>query len=254
MSLVTIRTPATLDLPPAFSLVALRESGDAFAHACRIADEAGAGTFVWVRRFDVAEFAVVLEPEEPLAEARKAFFLGMNAIGDAIASLCPPERGVTFGWPDSIFFDGGLVGGGRLGCPKRAEDDATPDWLVFSAIVRVAFAGALEPGQTPTATALEEEGFDGASPAVLVEAAARYFMKGVDLWKHQGFAPIGRDYAGRLAKARVADRQRLLDTGDLRVEGVNTEPVTKSLREGLKAVAWLDRDTGLPRLGRVRAS
>ena len=41
-----------LDLPPPFRPVALREVGDAFAHATRIAAEAGAGTLVHVGRFD----------------------------------------------------------------------------------------------------------------------------------------------------------------------------------------------------------
>ncbi len=53
----------TLDLPPPFKLVTLREVGDAFAHAASVASEAGAGTLVYVGRFDLAEFAVVLEPE-----------------------------------------------------------------------------------------------------------------------------------------------------------------------------------------------
>lgn len=56
-------------LPPGFSLVTLRRSGDAFAHAQAIAAEAGAATLVWVRRFDIVEFAVVLEPDAILAEA-----------------------------------------------------------------------------------------------------------------------------------------------------------------------------------------
>src|ERR687889_668608 len=92
------RTPA-LDLPPPYSLVTLREAGDAFAHACRIAERAGAGTLVWVRRFDLIEFAVVLEPEEPLRSARRAFYCGMNALGDALAAHGPPEREVFFEWP-----------------------------------------------------------------------------------------------------------------------------------------------------------
>ena len=95
------RAPA-LDLPPPYSLVTLRETGDAFAHACRIANEAGAGTLVWVRRFDLAEFAVVLEPEEPLRSARRAFYCGMNALADAVAAYCPPERELTFAWPDTL--------------------------------------------------------------------------------------------------------------------------------------------------------
>ena len=72
----TSPTPA-LDLPPPFRLVTLREVGDAFVHATTIAAEAGAGTLVHVGRFDLVEFAVVLEPEEPLRTARCAFYAGM---------------------------------------------------------------------------------------------------------------------------------------------------------------------------------
>jgi hypothetical protein len=61
-----------LDLPPPFRLVTLREVGDAFAHATRVAAEEGAGTLVYVGRFDLAEFAVVLEPEEPLKTAPRS--------------------------------------------------------------------------------------------------------------------------------------------------------------------------------------
>ena len=41
---------------------------------------AGAGTLVYVGRFDLAEFAVVLEPEEPLRTARRALYAGMVAL------------------------------------------------------------------------------------------------------------------------------------------------------------------------------
>jgi biotin/lipoate A/B protein ligase family protein len=51
-----------LDLPPPFALITLREVGDAFAHAIETAPARGAGTLTYVGRFDLAEFAVVLEP------------------------------------------------------------------------------------------------------------------------------------------------------------------------------------------------
>src|SRR3954465_15650728 len=92
------------DLPPGYTLVALRELGDAFAHGCDIAATSGAGTLVWVRRYDLVEFAVVLEPDEPLRSARRALFAGMNAMADAIASHCPPEREVTVDRPDATPF------------------------------------------------------------------------------------------------------------------------------------------------------
>src|SRR5262249_56986021 len=59
-----------LDLPPPFRLVTLREVGDAFAHASAVAGDEGAGTLVHVGRFDLVEFAVVLEPDERLSTAR----------------------------------------------------------------------------------------------------------------------------------------------------------------------------------------
>src|ERR1043166_9064813 len=100
-----------------------------------IAPEAGAGTLVYVGRFDLAEFAVVLEPDEPLRTARRAIYLGMTALLDALLAYSPPEKAVESGWPDAIHVDGGLVGGGRLGWPPGAAEDEPPDWLVFGAMI-----------------------------------------------------------------------------------------------------------------------
>ena len=81
-----------INLPPPFTLVRLRESRDSFAHAIDIADESGAGTLTYVGRFDLAEFAVVLEPGEPLRTARRAFYAGMLALTDALRAYAPPEN------------------------------------------------------------------------------------------------------------------------------------------------------------------
>ena len=83
-----------LDLPPGFRLIALREAGDAFAHAKTIAAQEGAGTVVHVGRYDLAEFALVLEPDEPLRTARRALYAGSVALSDALAAFAPPERPV----------------------------------------------------------------------------------------------------------------------------------------------------------------
>src|SRR6266581_1029529 len=125
-----------LDLPPPFRLVTLREVGDAFAHARTVAATEGAGTLVWVGRFDLVEFAVVLEPDEPLRAARCAFYAGMAALADALAVHAPPEKPIAFDWPDAIRVDGGLVGGGRLAWPADASEDEVPSWLVFGAMIR----------------------------------------------------------------------------------------------------------------------
>ena len=122
-----------LDLPPGYRVISLRESGDAFAHGLAIAAEAGAGTLIRVGRYDLVEFAVILEPDEPLVSARRAFFAGMNAIGDAIAAHCPPEHEVSFAWPDTILFDQGLLGGARLGWPPDCAENDVPAWLALAA-------------------------------------------------------------------------------------------------------------------------
>src|ERR1700730_11914202 len=146
-----------LDLPPPFRLVTLREVGDAFAHACSHAAELGAGTLVFVGRFDLAEFAVVLEPAEPLASARRAFYAGMVALGDALAASAPPEKPIVIEWPDAIYVDRGLVAGGRLGWPDQADERAPPDWLVFGAAIRTVFLSREESGLHPLSTALGDE-------------------------------------------------------------------------------------------------
>src|SRR3546814_9960482 len=145
MVLRTSVNDRALDLPPLYDIHSLREAGDAFAHACAVAEEKGAGSLVWVRRYDLAEFAVVLEPERPLAEARRAFYVGMNALADALGANAPPERPIAVDWPDTIRVDGVLVGGGRLGWPDGVAEDQIPSWLVFSGMIRTFAIRAPEP-------------------------------------------------------------------------------------------------------------
>ena len=129
------RAAKALDLPPAFRAVTLREVGDAFKHAKANAAELGAGTLVFVGRFDLAEFAVVLEPDEPLRTARRAFYAGMAALADALAAHAPPEKPIACTWPDAISVDHGLVGGGQFAWPEGPEDEP-PQWLVFGGMIR----------------------------------------------------------------------------------------------------------------------
>ncbi len=76
------------------------------------------------------------------AQARRAFYAGMHALADALTVYAPPEKPVTFDWPDSIRVDGGLIGGGRLAWPADAKEDEPPEWLVFGAMIRTVGDGA----------------------------------------------------------------------------------------------------------------
>src|SRR5215470_8621601 len=243
-----IRTPyaPVLDLPPPFRLLTLREAGDAFAHATAIAAEAGAGTLVWVGRFDLVEFALVLEPDEPLATARRTFYAGMAALADALLVHAPPEKLIAFEWPDAMFVDGGLIGGGRLGWPADAPEDAPPDWLVFGAMIRTVTTAAGEPGLRPFAAALEEEGFDDLGSGRLVEAFARHLMVTLDGWQETGFATVAKNYLQWLPTAPGL-RRDIDENGDLLLRQMG-KVERRALVPKLAEVAWLDPDTRGPRL------
>ena len=245
----TAQTEQPLDLPPGYTLVSLREYGDAFAHGCAIAAEAGAGTLVWVQRYDLVEFAVVLEPEEPLKTARRAFFAGMNAIGDAIAVHCPPEREVQFTWPDTILFDGGVLGGGRLGWPATCGEDEVPDWLVFGVILRAADMAHVEETVAAGGVALLNEGFEMIETEAIIGSFARHLMAAFDRWNERGFEPIARDYLERLTKYKAGQRRGIDVNGDLLVQGASGSPERTSLLDGLAKVAWYDPHYRAPILG-----
>jgi biotin-(acetyl-CoA carboxylase) ligase len=241
------RLASDLVLPPPFTLVTLREVGDAFAHAIKLAPEQGAGTLVYVGRFDLAEFAVVLEPDEPLRSARRAHYLGMAALADALLAFAPPEKPIAIDWPDAIRVDGGLVGGGRLAWPKDAREDATPDWLVFGGMIRTVSMTGNDPGLHPFASALEDEGFTDLAAAELVASFARHLMVHVDARQEYGFGTVAREYLQRLPRESGV-RRDIDDNGDLMVRRVGkTEPERIVLASALAAPSWLDPKSGGPR-------
>ncbi len=242
-----LRAAATaLDLPPQFRLVTLRAWDDAFAHTMAIAGEEGAATLVHVGRPDFVEFAVVLEPAERLSTARRAIYLGLCALGDALAAHAPPEKPISFGWPDAIFVDGGLIGGVRLGWPRGAQDDEPPPWLVVGGMIRVVAWDGLEAGQWPFATALEEEGFDDLDPGRLVESFARHLMAAVDAYQEKGFYDLTKRYLPRLAPEKGV-RLAIDENGDLLLRPAGAhQGERRSLLGALATPSWLDPVTRGP--------
>jgi len=241
-------------LPPLYTAVRLRELDDAFAHAGKIAADSGAGTLVHVGRFDVAEFALVLEPEEPLRLARRAFYAGMAALSDALISAAEPETMVEIDWPDAVRINGGLVGGGRLAWPGGVAEDDVPPWLVFGAMIRLHPASDREPGDAPDITNLAEEGFgglaeEGESGLVsqrLIESFARHFMIAVDAWQEYSFAAVAKNYLERLTPAKGL-RRDIADNGDLLMRQMaNEDAEHRSLIEALASPTWLNPATGAP--------
>ena len=237
-----------LSLPPGFRFVGLREVGDSFAFAQEKASELGAATLVHVGRFDLAEFAVVLEPDEPLATARRAFYAGMCALGDALAAHAPPEKPIAYVWPGTILVDGGLVGGGRLAWPEGPAD-RPPDWLVFGTMIRTVAMREGAAGLHPLAAALDEEGFDDLQSGQLAESFTRHLMTHVDAWQERGFAAVARAYLARLQPAPAGTSFSLAENGDLLVRTSASGMVDRrALVPCLAGVPdWLDPASGAPR-------
>ena len=241
------RLAPELVLPPPFSVVRLREVGDAFAHAISIAPEYGAGTLVYVGRFDLAEFAVVLEPDELLSKARRTFYAGMTALADALAAHAQPETSIIIDWPDSLLVNQGLVGGGRLAWPQNVAEDETPPWLVFGGMIRTVSMTGVEPGLNPLVTALEEEGFTDTMSNQVVESFARHFMVAVDAWQESGFGAVAKSYLGRLPREQGM-RRDIDENGDLLVRRIgNSEIVRREFLSRLEQPAWFDPASKGPR-------
>lgn len=247
-----IRTPyaPALQLPPPFRPVMLREGADAFAHAQAIAAAEGAGTLVWVGRFDLVELALILEPDEPLASARRTLYAGVAALGDALLAHAPPEKLIAYDWPAAILVDGGLVGGAQLAWPDGAAETEPPEWLVLGAMLRTTTL-AHEPGFHPQATALEQEGFDleALETGRLIESFARHFMTRLDAWETDGFAEVARAYLEHLPAE--PDVERTIDgAGDLLLRRKGKAKVERRRLLPLlqQPPAWFDPQTRSPRL------
>jgi biotin-(acetyl-CoA carboxylase) ligase len=235
-----------LTLPPPFTPVRLRELGDAFGHAIAIAAERGAGTLVHVGRFDLAEFALVLEPEEKLAQARRALYAGMAALVEALAAVAQPETAIVIDWPDAILVNGGLVGGGRIAWPAGVGEEDVPPWLVFGAMIRTASMAADEPGVNPDVTTLSEEGFTDSTVNHLVESFARNFMVGLDAWQESGFGAVAKTYIEYLPRDKGL-RRDIDENGDLLVRRMASTDVERhALLPRLKEPSWFDPKSKAP--------
>lgn len=236
-----------LTLPPLYSAVRLRELGDAFAHAQTLAPKHGAGTLVYVGRFDLAEFALVLEPDEKLSAARRVFYAGMATLADVLAATAPPETAINIEWPDALYVNWGLVGGGRLAWPKRTGEDEVPPWLVFGGMIRTASMTGAEPGATPDITTLDAEGFAEITAAHVVESFARNFMHLIDAWKESGFGVVAKSYFDRFP-AEKGLRRDIDDNGDLLLRRMASAQVERSaLLPRLQEPSWFDPKNKGPR-------
>jgi biotin-(acetyl-CoA carboxylase) ligase len=182
---------------------------------------------------------VVLEPTDPLAKGRRVFYAGMAALADAIAAAAPPETAIHIEWPDALYVNWALVGGGRLAWPAKTGAGNVPEWLVFGATIRTASSTGVDPGLTPDLTALDQEGFAEISSNNIIEGFARNLMLLLNDWQEGRFTAVRKSYFERLSRD---DRQHwdIDDNGDLISRIANDKTERRALLPRLEKPEWLD--------------
>jgi BirA family transcriptional regulator, biotin operon repressor / biotin---[acetyl-CoA-carboxylase] ligase len=237
-------------MPPLFRALAVTPDVDPFERGLQVAAEgAEAGTVLWSIGQDRCQAAVVLAPEHPLEDSLPIVLVTMLGLGDALGALLPPVVALTFGWPDRIEVNGGVVGGVRMASARTEKPSDVPDWIVVSySLAAQRRAEGDEPGHSPGHTTLADEGSEVAC-IDLVEHFCRHFLSWINRWQEDGVAPVRQAWLSRAAGlsssievATGAQKKQgiftgLTDTGSIRLMR-NGITQTVSLEEAMKAPSW----------------
>ncbi len=239
------------DFPPLYRPFAVTPELDPFERCINVAaDGAEAGTLLWSIGQDACECAVVLAPEQSLEASLPVVMVATLALGDALGSLVPPLVAVTFGWPDRLEVNGGVVGGVRMASAPIETSTAAPDWLVvgFGVALRGPW-GEGEPGDGVHRTTLADEGCGEVETVDLLEAFARHFLAWINRWQEDGVGPVQQAWMSRATglgkpiEVEVGGHKRqgtfagLTESGAMRLvkEGVTQ---TISLEEAMRVPSW----------------
>ena len=192
---------------------------------------------------------MVLAPEHPLEDSLPIVLVTMLGLGDALGALLPPVVALTFGWPDRIEINGGVVGGVRMASERTEKPSEVPDWIVIGyGLASQGRADGPEPGHRPGHTTFADEGCEVAS-IDLVEHFSRHFLSWINRWQQDGVAPVRQAWLSRAAglssSIEVVSGQHkkqgiftgLTDTGSIRLMR-NGITQTVSLEEAMKAPSW----------------
>lgn len=148
-------------------------------------------------REDVLDAAFVLAPEAPLGESLSILFAVQNGFGDALGALAPPEVAITWVWPDRIRVNGADCGVFRVDASTR-DLTATPNWLIAGVTLQMASPLSIEPGHSPSTTALIEEGVGDLTRTRLLESWSRHCLVWINSWLEDGFRPVHDAWIGRV--------------------------------------------------------
>ncbi len=184
-------------LPPIFNAFSIGAESDPFDRAVLLAKgETEAGTLIWSERTDVFQSALVLAPERSLEESLPVVLVGLLGMGDALGALIPPVISVTFGWPDRIEVNGGIVGNVRFDVAHTPNPTVVPDWLVIGFDLAHEGSWGRENNQAQHRTTLLEEGCE-IDHLDLLEALSRHLLAWINRWQSDGIQPVQQAWMSR---------------------------------------------------------
>jgi BirA family transcriptional regulator, biotin operon repressor / biotin---[acetyl-CoA-carboxylase] ligase len=238
------------EFPPLYRPLAVTPELDPFDRAVSVAADSEAGTLLWSIGQDACECAVVLAPEQSLEKSLPVVLVAMLGLGDALGSLAPPVVAVTFGWPDRLEVNGGVIGGVRMARAPTDAATAVPDWMVIGFGVAMQGSWSDEnPGDGLLRTTLADEGCGEIQTIDLLEALARHFLAWMNRWQDDGVGPIQQAWMSRATglgkpievdvggQVRQGTFTGLTESGAIRLvkEGVTQ---TISLEEAMRVPSW----------------
>ena len=180
-----------LTFPPLMSGHGADGAADPFDTACAKATlGCDAGLVVHRITADWLGAALVFAPEVALAKAMAMLPLCAVGLQNALGALAPPEVAVHLGWAGEIYINGARCGGFRV-----AASGDPPDWLVVGFELPLLHSGQ-NPGETPDATALYEEGCAEVEPGRLIESWSRHTLNWIARWEDEGPAPLHAEWRG----------------------------------------------------------
>jgi biotin-(acetyl-CoA carboxylase) ligase len=212
------------------------------------AEGADAGTLLWSIGQEVCEGAIVLAPEQPQEPSLPIVLIAMLGLGDALGSLIPPVGAVTFGWPDCVEVNGGMVGGVRFASAPTEASDAVPDWLVIG--FRIAMRGPRtipEPPDDWQRTTLADEGCGEVTTIDLLEEFGRHFLSWISRWQDEGVKPVQQAWLSRATGLGKQVEVRV--GGQIRIgifEGLTETGAMRLVRDGVAQTIALDEAMRVP--------
>lgn len=159
--------------------------------------------------------ALIVEPDYSNRLAQQLLYVAAVAAGTALAEVVAPMTGMSYGWPGKLYINNLLTGQVSIAAPAGG-DDPWP-WLVVCLRINVA---RHPPNPEPERyNCVHTSGEAEAVRAQEVLAFyARHFLRGINDWADEGFAPVQKVW---MQRAQDLGTKRRIKLADSLLEGVN---------------------------------